>query len=70
MAPIAIRVRRREGVVVAHVAVGAGHHFTRRRHLVRTRQSPPRRVVVEGCGGPGDGAMACHAVRCRKGRSR
>ena len=70
VAPIAIRVHRREGVIVAHVAVGAGHHFTRRRHLVCARQGPPRRAVVEGCRGPGDGTVACRAIRRRKGRSR
>ncbi len=67
---VAIRVRRREGVIVAQVAVGAGHHFTRRRHLVRARQRPARGAVIKGCGGPGDGVVACRAVRCRKRRSR
>ena len=67
---VAIRVRHREGVVAAYVAVGAGHDFTGRRHLVRARQRPARGAVIKGCGGPGDGAVACHAVRCGKGRSR
>ena len=70
VAAIAIRVRHREGVVVAHVAVGAGRGFPGGRHLMRTRQRPARGAVVKGCGGPGDGAVACHAVRCGKGRSR
>ena len=52
MAAVAIRVRHREGVVVAHVAVGAGHDFTGRRHLVRTGQRPARGAVVKGCGSP------------------
>ncbi len=52
VAAVAIRVRRREGVVVAHVAVGAGHDFTHRRHLVRARQRPARGGVVKGCSGP------------------
>ncbi len=52
VAAVAIRVCHREGVVVAHVAVGAGHNFTGRRHLVRTRQRPARGAVVKGCGGP------------------
>ncbi len=69
VAAIAICVRRREGVVVAHVAVGAGHDFTGRRHLVRTRQRETRRVVIKGCGGPGDGVVARRAVRCRIRRS-
>jgi hypothetical protein len=45
------------------VAVGAGHHFTGRRHLVRTRQGPARGAVVKGCGGPGDSVVASRAVR-------
>jgi len=65
VAAVAIRVRRREGVVVAHVAVGAGHDFTGRRHLVRARQRPARGAMVKGCGGPGDGVVASRAVRCR-----
>jgi len=52
VAAVAIRVRYREGVVVAHVAVGAGHDFTGRRHLVRTCQRPARGAVVKGCGSP------------------
>jgi len=52
VAAVAIRVRHREGVVVAHVAVGAGHDFTGRRHLVRARQRPARGAVVKGCGSP------------------
>jgi len=34
MAAVAIRVRRRKGVVVAHVAIGAGIDLARRRHLM------------------------------------
>ena len=52
MAAVAIRVRHRESVVVAHVAVGAGHHFTGRRHLMRTGQRPARGAVIKGCGSP------------------
>ena len=63
MASIAIRVRHRESVVVADVAVSAGHDFTGRRHLVRTRQRPARSAVIKGCGGPGNGAVASRAVR-------
>ncbi len=70
VAAVAVRFRRREGVVVAHVAVGAGHDFPRRRHLVRARQRPARGAVIKGCGGPGNGAVARRAVRGRKGRSR
>jgi len=66
VAAVAIRVRYREGVVVAHVAVGAGHDFTGRRHLMRTRQRPARGAVIKGCGGPGDGAVARRAVRGSK----
>jgi len=69
VAAIAIRVRRREGVVVAHVAVGASHDFTGRRHLVRTCQRPARGAVIKGCGGPGDSVVARRAVRCSIRRS-
>ncbi len=69
VAAVAIRVRRREGVVVAHVAVGAGHDFTGRRHLMRTRQRETGGAMVKGCGGPGDGVVASRAVRCRIRRS-
>ena len=60
---VAIRVRHREGVIAAHVAVGAGHDFPGRRHLVRARQRPARGAMVKGCGGPGDGVVASRAVR-------
>ncbi len=35
VAAVAIRVRGSEGIVVAHVAIGAGHDFACRRQLVR-----------------------------------
>ena len=63
-----ICVCRRKGVVVPHVAVGAGHHFPGWRHLVRARQRPARGAVIECRRGPRDGVMACRAVRCRKRR--
>ena len=58
VAAVAIRVRRREGVVVAHVAVGAGHDFTGGRILVRARQRPARGAVIEDRCIPGDGVVA------------
>ena len=70
MATVAVRVRRREGVVVPRVAVRTGHHFPRRRHLVRARQGPAGGAVIEGRCGPGDGVVARRAVRCRKRRPR
>jgi len=63
VAAVAIRVGHREGVVVAHVAVGACRDFTGGRILVRARQRPARGAVIKGCGGPGDGAVARRAVR-------
>ena len=48
VAPVAIRVRSRKGVIVVDVAVRAGIHLARRRHLVRTRQRPAGAGVVEG----------------------
>ena len=69
MAAVAIRVRRREGVVVAHVAVGAGHDFTGRRHLVRTGQRPARGAVIEDRGIPSDCVVAGRTVRRRERRA-
>ena len=63
VAAVAVRVRGGEGVVVAHVAIGAGRDFTGGRILVRTRQRPARGAVIEGGGGPGDGTVARRAVR-------
>jgi len=60
---VAIRVRHCEGVVVAHVAVGAGHDFARGRILVRARQRPARGAVIEDRCIPGDGVVARRAVR-------
>lgn len=46
----AICVRRSEGVIVIDMAVGAGIHLARRGQLVRTKQRPAcRRVVERGC---------------------
>ena len=70
VAAVAVRVRYRKGVVVPYVAVRAGHHLPCRRHLVRARQGPACRAVIEGRRGPGDRAMACRAIRRRKRRSR
>jgi len=69
VAAVAVRVRYREGVVVPYVAVRAGHHLSCRRHLVRARQGPACRAVIEGRRGPRDRAMACRAVRRCKRRS-
>jgi len=62
----------RQPVVVAHVAerISAGHDFTGRRKLVRTRQCPACRAVIEDGCIPGDRVMARRAVRCGKSRSR
>ena len=38
----------RQRVVIVDVAVRAGRHFARRRHLVRIGQRETRRRVVEG----------------------
>ena len=65
----AIRVRGGESVVVAHVAIGAGHDFACRRQLVRTRQRPAGRGVIEDCGGPRNGVVAGRAIGRRKWRS-
>ena len=66
VAAVTIRVRRREVVVVVDVAVRAGVHSTRRRHLVRTRQRPPGRAVIESRRQKRDGIVTVRAVRRRE----
>jgi hypothetical protein len=66
MATVAVRVRGGEGIVVTHVAIGAGHDFPGRRHLVGTRQWPACRTVIKDCRSPRDGVMAGRAVRRRE----
>ncbi len=68
VAAVAIRVRCRESIVVPHVAIGAGHDFSRRCHLVRTRQRPARRAVIEGRSIPSDRVVAGRTVRRRERR--
>lgn len=48
VAAIAIGIRRREVVVVPDVAVRASNYLSCRGQLVRTRQRPARRRVIEG----------------------
>ena len=69
VAAVAIRVRCRESIVVPHVAIGAGHDLSRRCHLVRTRQRPARRAVVEGRRIPTDRVVAGRTVRRRERRA-
>ena len=66
VATVAIRVRGREIIVVVDVAVRAGVRFACRRHLVRTRQRPAGRAVIEDGSGPRDRVVARRAVGCRK----
>ena len=58
VAPVAVRVRRRERIVVVDMAVGAGVHLARRCHLVRTRQRPACRAVIENRRRPGNRVVA------------
>src|SRR5215472_14929200 len=53
-------------VIVVDVAVGAGVHLARGRHLVRIRQRKTGRAVIEGGRGTGDRVVAGRAVGCRK----
>jgi len=69
VATVAIRVRDRERIVVANVAVRAEIHFACWRQLVRTRQRPAGSAVIENRRSPGDGVVARRAVRRRKWRS-
>jgi len=45
--PVAIRVRGGERIVVAHMAIRAGHHFACGCHLVRARQRPTGCRVIK-----------------------
>jgi hypothetical protein len=58
VAAVAIRVRSREGVVVALVAIGAGHDFPRWRQLMGTSQGPACRAVIENRRVPRDCVVA------------
>jgi len=66
VAAVAIRVRRRERVIVADVAVRAEIHLACWRHLMRTHQRPAGSAVIENRRSPGDGVVARRAVRRRK----
>lgn len=70
MAAITIGVRRSESVVVVDVAVGAGVDFARRRQLVRAKQRPACRSVVERRRQKRHGIVAVRTIRRREGRSR
>ena len=63
VAPVAIRVRGRKGVIVVDVAVRAGSDLARWRHLVRTRQRPAGAGVVKIRVQPGDRIVAVGASR-------
>jgi len=63
VAAVAIRVRRREIIVVVDVAVRAGTHLARRRHLVRTCQRPAGNRVIESRRQKRDCIVTARAVR-------
>jgi len=63
---VAIRVRRRERIVVTDVAVRAGVHLACWRHLMRTHQRPAGRGVVEGRSCPQRRTVARRTVRRRE----
>ena len=69
VAAVTIRVRCRESIVVPHVAIGAGHDLSHRCHLMRTRQRPARRVVIEDRRIPSDRVVAGRTVRRRERRA-
>ena len=69
VAAVTIRVRCRKSIVVSHVAIGAGHDLSRRCHLMRTRQRPARRVVIEDRRIPSDRVVAGRTVRGRERRA-
>ena len=63
VAAVAIRVRRGEIIVVVDVAVRAGTHLPRRRHLVRAQQRPAGNRVIESRGQKRDCIVTVRAVR-------
>jgi hypothetical protein len=70
MTAIAIRVRGGEAVVVARVAIRAGHDFARGRQLVRARQCPAGCGVVKHYVRPQGGVVACGTIGGGKRRAR
>ena len=70
MAPVAIRVRRSERIVVVDVAVRAGVHFARRGQLVRTGEWPAGRGVVKRRRQKRDRVVTVCAVRRREWSAR
>lgn len=70
MAAVTVCVCRREVVVVADMAVRAGVHFACRRQLVRARQRPPGRGVIEGGRQKRNRVVAGRAIRRGKRRAR
>lgn len=70
VATVAIRVRGREAIVVAHVAIRAGHDFARWRQLVRARQCPAGCGVIEHHIRPQRRVVASSAIGRRKRRAR
>ena len=65
----AIRVRGGEGIVVANMAIRAGHDSARRRQLMRTGQRPSGRGVIEDRCGPRNSVVATGAIGRCEGRS-
>ena len=69
VAAVTIRVRGGKGVIVADVAIRAGHDFACRRQLMRPGQRPSGRGVIENRRGPCNGVVAGGAIGCCKWRS-
>jgi len=69
VATITISIRRRERVIVVYVAIRAGHHFSSRRELVRSRQRPACGAVIKDRGVPCNRVVAGRAIRHRERRS-
>jgi hypothetical protein len=68
VASVAIRIRCSKRIVVADMAIGAGDDFSGRLQLMRARQWPARRAVIENRRIPGDGVMARRAIGSHKRR--
>ena len=70
VAPVAVRIRGGEVIVVAHMAIGAGCHFAGRGHLVRARQRPTGCCVIKHNVRPQRRAVAGGAIGRGKRSSR
>ena len=70
MAPVTVRVRRREIIIVVYMAVRAGIHLACWGHLMRTNKRPARHGVIEHHVRPQCRVVAGRTIRRCKRRAR